>query len=140
MYSWVRMKLDGLDPVPWYSPLKRTITVGTWRILSAAKYSSVCGIGVRRSSSPVISNVGVVTRPAYIRDECASHSSGLSQNACRKKLNVNSGISDWPAMLIQSMTGQRTAAAANRLVCPITQLESTPPPEHPETYRRVVST
>ncbi len=49
-------------------------------------------------------------------------------------------MSVWPAMLIQSMTGQRTAAAAKRLVCPITQLESTPPPEHPPTYMRVVST
>ena len=45
-----------------------------------------------------------------------------------------------PAMLIQSITGQRTAAAANRPVWPMTQLESTPPPEHPETYMRVVST
>ena len=36
MYSWVRMKLLGFDPVPWYSPLKRSITVGTRRILSAA--------------------------------------------------------------------------------------------------------
>src|SRR6184192_1562714 len=73
------MKFDGFDPVPWYSPLKRSSVVGTRRILSAAKYASVCGIGVRRSSSPVIRSVGVVTRPTYIRDECASHSSGLSQ-------------------------------------------------------------
>src|SRR5213594_2748240 len=132
------MKFDGFDPVPWYSPLKRSSVVGTRRILSAAKYSSVCGIGVRRSSSPVISSVGVVTRPTCMRDECASHSSGLSQNGWRKKLKVKSGMSVWPAMLIQSITGQRTAAAAKRLVCPITQLESTPPPEHPDTYIRVV--
>src|SRR5437773_9973754 len=127
------MKFDGFDPVPWYSPLKRSSVVGTRRILSAAKYASVCGIGVRRSSSPVIRSVGVVTRPTYIRDECASHSSGLSQNGWRKKLNVNKGISVCPAMPIQSVTGQRTAAAAKRLVCPITQLDRTPPPEHPPT-------
>ena len=44
-----------------------------------------------------------------------------------------------PAMLTQSITGQRTAAAANRVVWPITQLDSTPPPEHPATYMRCVS-
>src|SRR2546422_917188 len=114
------MKFDGFDPVPWYSPLKR---------------SSV----VRRSRPPVIRSVGVVPRPTYIRDECASHSSGLSQNGWRKKLNVNKGISVCPAMPIQSVTGQRTAAAAKRLVCPITQLDRTPPPEHPPTNIRVVS-
>src|SRR2546427_11066515 len=97
-------------------------------------------MGVRRSSSPVTGSVGVVRRPTYMSEECPSHSSGLSQNAWRKKLNVKNGTSVWPAMLIQSITGQRTAAAAKRLVCPITQLESTPPPEHPDTYRRVVST
>src|ERR1041385_5176421 len=134
------MKFDGFEPVPWYAPLNRSIVVGTPRILRAAKYSSVWGIGVRRSSSPVITRVGVVTCPTYIREECASHSSGFSQNGSRKKLNVNNGMSACPAMLIQLITGQRTAAAANRLVCPITQLDSTPPPEHPPTYIRVVST
>src|SRR6184192_525186 len=73
------MKLDGFDPVPWYSPANRSSVVGTCRTLRAAKYSSVWGIGVRMSSSPVMRSVGVVTRPTYIRDECASHSSGLSQ-------------------------------------------------------------
>src|SRR5438034_4942870 len=133
------MKFDGFDPVPWYSPLKRSSVVGTRRILSAAKYASVCGIGVRRSSSPVIRSVGVVTRPTYIRDECASHSSGLSQNGWRKKLNVNKGISVCPAMPIQSVTGQRTAAAAKRLVCPITQLDRTPPPEQDRKSTRLNS-
>jgi hypothetical protein len=42
-------------------------------------------------------------------------------------------------MLIQSITGQRTAAAAKRSVLPITQLERTPPPLQPDTYMRVVS-
>ena len=42
-------------------------------------------------------------------------------------------------MLIQSITGQRTAAAAKRSVWPITQLESTPPPLQPDTYMRAVS-
>ena len=42
-------------------------------------------------------------------------------------------------MLSQSITGQRTAAAAKRSVWPITQLESTPPPLQPETSMRVVS-
>jgi hypothetical protein len=42
-------------------------------------------------------------------------------------------------MLSQSMTGQRTAAAAKRSVCPMTQLESTPPPLQPDTYMRDVS-
>ena len=46
----------------------------------------------------------------------------------------------WPAMLSQSITGQRTAAAAKRSVWPITQLDSTPPPLHPETYMCDVST
>ena len=48
-------------------------------------------------------------------------------------------MSVWPAMLSQSMTGQRTAAAANRSVWPMTQLESTPPPLQPDTYMRDVS-
>ena len=95
---------------------------------------------MRRSSSPVISSVGVVTRPTYMSEECASHSSGLSQNGSWKKLYVKSGMSVSPAIEIQSITGQRTAAAAKRVVCPITQLDSTPPPEHPDTYIRVVST
>src|SRR3989442_15270112 len=105
------MKFDGFDPVPWYSPLKRSSVVGTRRILSAAKYASVCGVGVRRSSSPVIRSVGVVTRPTYIRDECASHSSGLSQNSWRKKLKVNKGISDSPALTIHPVYRHPTAAA-----------------------------
>src|SRR5947199_9239293 len=134
------MKFEGLEPVPWNSPLKRSSTVGTFRALRAAKYSSDCGIGVRRSSSPVISSVGVVTRPTYMSEECASHSSGLSQNGSWKKLYVKSGMSVSPAIEIQSITGQRTAAAAKRVVCPITQLDSTPPPEHPDMYIRVVST
>ena len=40
-------------------------------------------------------------------------------------------MSVWPAKLSQLITGQRTAAAAKRSVWPITQLESTPPPEQP---------
>ena len=32
--------------MPWYSPSNRSNAVGTPRILSAEKYSSVCGIGV----------------------------------------------------------------------------------------------
>src|SRR5207245_2775224 len=80
---------------------------------------------------PVMSSVGVVTLPTDISEECDSHSCGSSQNGFLKKLNVNSGMSVWPAMLIQSITGQRTAAAAKRLVCPITQLESTPPARAP---------
>src|SRR5205814_9867654 len=98
------------------------------------------GIGVRRSSTPVISSVGVVTLPTDMSDECASQSVGSSQNGFLKKLYVNSGISVCPAKLSQSITGQRTAAAANRSVWPITQLESTPPPLQPETYIREVST
>src|SRR5262249_5723516 len=87
-----------------------------------------------------MSSVGVVTLPTDISEEWESHSFGSSQNGLLKKLCVKSGISVWPLILIQSVTGQRTAAAANRSVCPITQLESTPPPLHPETYMRVVST
>src|SRR5512134_358594 len=134
------MKFDGLVEVPWYSPWNRSITVSTPRYLSAEKYSSVCGIGVRRSSSPVISRVGVVTLPTYIRDDWRNHCSGFSQNGASKKLYVKYGMSVVPAMLIQSITGQRTAAAAKRFVCPMTQLDSTPPPEQPPTYMRVVST
>src|SRR3954471_17027247 len=96
-------------------------------------------MGVRRSSTPVISNVGVVTLPTVISDECDSQSDGSSQNGFLKKLYVNSGTSVCPAMLSQSITGQRTAAAANRSVCPITQLERTPPPLQPDTYIREVS-
>src|SRR5262249_3684462 len=94
----------------------------------------VCGIGVRRSSTPVIKSVGVVTLPADISDECASQSDGSSQNGFLKKLYVNSGMSVCPAKLSQSITGTRTAAAANPTVCPITQLWSTPPPLQPDTY------
>src|SRR5213592_4496087 len=89
---------------------------------------------------PVISSVGVVTLPTVISDECASQSLGSSQNGFLKKLYVNSGMLVWPAMLIQSITGQRTAAAAKRSVLPMTQLESTPPPLQPDTYIRDVST
>ena len=53
---------------------------------------------------------------------------------------MKSGTSVWPAKLIQLITGQRTAAPAKRFVWPMTQLESTPPPEQPPTYMRVVST
>jgi hypothetical protein len=42
-------------------------------------------------------------------------------------------------MLIQSITGHRTAVAANRSVLPMTQLERTPPPLQPDTYMREVS-
>src|SRR5215472_885283 len=93
-------------------------------------------MGVRRSSTPVISKVGVVTLPAYISEECESQSLGSSQNGFWKKLYVKSGMSVSPAMLSQSITGQRTAAAAKRLVWPMTQLESTPPPLQPDTYIR----
>src|SRR5204863_2073717 len=98
---------------------------------------SVCGIGVRLSRMPVINSVGVVTLPTDMSNECDSQSDGSSQNGFLKKLYVKSGTSVWPAMLIQSITGQRTAAAAKRSVCPITQLERTPPPLHPDTYMRV---
>src|SRR5437660_2774366 len=134
------MKFEGFEPVPWNSPENRSSTAGTWRTFRAAKYSSDCGIGVRRSSSPVISSVGVVTLPTYISDECASHWSGLSQNGASKKLYVNSGMSVSPAMLIQSITGQRTAAAAKRVVWPITQLQHTPPTDNPYTNSRLEST
>src|SRR6185503_1055238 len=100
---------------------------------------SVCGIGVRRSSSPVISSVGVFTLPTYASDDCLIHCSGFSQNGASKKPYVNSGTSVCPAMLSQLITGQRTAAAAKRVVWPITQLDSTPPPEQPPTYIRLVS-
>ena len=63
-----------------------------------------------------MSSVGVVTLPTDISEECDSHSCGSSQNGFLKKLNVNNGISVWPAILIQSITGQRTAAAAKRSV------------------------
>ena len=77
---------DGFDPVPWYSPANRSSTVGTWRIRSAEKYSSVWGIGVRMSRSPVISIVGVRTLPTYISDDCRSQGAGSSQNGLSKKL------------------------------------------------------
>src|SRR5258708_17417133 len=83
------MKFEGFEPVPWNSPENRSNTAGTCRTFSAAKYSSDCGIGVRRSNSPVISIVGVVTLPTYISDECANHWSGLSQKRASKKLSVN---------------------------------------------------
>src|SRR5215470_1019372 len=103
MYSWVRMKLVGFEPVPWYSPLKRSITLSMPRYFNAEKYSSVWGIGVRRSSSPVINSVGVVTLPTYISDDCFNHWSGFSQNGASKKLYVKNGMSVSPAILIQSI-------------------------------------
>jgi hypothetical protein len=36
MYSCVRMKFDGFDPVPWNSSLNCSSAAGTPRILSAA--------------------------------------------------------------------------------------------------------
>ena len=87
-----------------------------------------------------MTSVGVVTLPTYMSGEYLSHGAGSSQNGFAKKLYVKSGTSVWPAMLIQFVTGHRTAAPANRFVCPMTQLESTPPPLQPPTYIRVVST
>src|SRR5262245_32375507 len=127
------MKLDGFDPVPWYSSLKRSMTAGTPSDLSAAKYSSDCPIGVRRSSSPVMSSVGVLTLFTYMSGECSSHGRGSSQNGGVKRLNPHDAMSVVPAKLIQSVTGARTAAAANRSVWPMIQLESTPPPLTPVT-------
>ena len=69
MYNCVRTQFEGREDVPWYSPSKRSKAAGTPRIFSAAKYSSVCGIGVRMSNSPVINSVGVFTLPTYIRLE-----------------------------------------------------------------------
>jgi DNA-binding NtrC family response regulator len=140
MYSCVRIQLEGRDPVPWYSPAKRSSVVGTPRIFSAAKYSSDCGMGVRRSSSPVMISVGVFTLPTYIRGDCFSQACGSSQKGLSKKFAVNSGTSVWPAKLNQLITGQRTAAARKRSVWPITQLVSTPPPLHPPTKRLAGST
>ena len=85
-------------------------------------------------------SVGVVMCPTYMIDECLSHGFGSSQNGLSNQSKVKSGMSVSPDMLIQSMTGQRTAAAANRVVCPITQLERTPPPLHPPTNRLREST
>src|SRR2546425_5455827 len=86
------MKFDGFDPVPWYSPLKRSSVEGTRRILSAAKYASVCGIGVRRSSSPVIRSVGVVTRPTYIKEKGATPPPRFPQHRAGEKENGKKGI------------------------------------------------
>jgi hypothetical protein len=77
--------------------------------------------------------VGVVTLPTYMSDDCLSHCSGASRNGLSKKLLTKSGMSVVPAMLSQLVTGQRTAAPAKRVVWPMTQLESTPPPLHPAT-------
>ena len=87
----------------------------------------------------IITSVGVVTLPTCISEECSSHFVGSSQNGFAKKLYVKSGMSVVPAMLIQFVTGQRTAAAAKRLLWPITQLDSTPPPEQPPTNIRLSS-
>src|SRR5438270_11254694 len=87
-----------------------------------------------------MTTVGVVTFPTYMSDDCLSQGVGSSQNGLSKKLYVNSGTSVSPAKLSQSITGHRTAAAAKRFVWPMTQLESTPPPEQPPTYMLCVST
>ena len=50
------------------------------------------------------------------------------------------GLSVVPTKLIQFVTGQLELAAANRFVCPTIHAVSTPPPEHPNTYMRLVST
>src|SRR5450755_1507696 len=97
-------------------------------------------MGVRRSSSPVMMSVGVFTLPTCIRDDCSSQSVGSSQNGFLKNRYVKNGTSVSPAMLIQSITGQRTAAAAKRFVWEIIQLDRTPPPLQPDTYSRDSST
>jgi len=65
-----------------------------------------------------MSRVGVVTFPTCIIEDCSSHRDGSSQKGCLKKLIVKKGMSVWPNMLIQLITGHRTAAAAKRSCVP----------------------
>src|ERR1700731_4345918 len=97
-------------------------------------------MGVRLSSSPVMIRVGVLTLPTCMSEDSASQSVGSSQNGFLKNRYVKNGMSVSPAMLIQSVTGQRPAAAAKRFVWVITQLDNTPPPLQPDTYMRDSST
>ena len=85
------------------------------------------------SNTPVMSSVGVLTFPTYISGDCLSQGAGSSQNGLSNHWVSNNGMSLSPWKLIQSITGQRTAAAAKRSVWPMVQLESTPPPLQPET-------
>src|ERR1700735_821836 len=100
------MKFVGFcPPVPWYSLSKRSSVVGTCRILRATKYSSLCGIGVRRSSSPVMMSVGVVTFLTYMSGDSLSQAWGSSQNGLSNHPHVKSGVYALSALLHQSLTG-----------------------------------
>src|ERR1700759_3085317 len=87
-----------------------------------------------------MSKVGGFTFPTCINEDSSSQSEGSSQYGFLKKRYVKNGTSVSPAMLIQSITGQRTAAAAKRFVWVIIQLDKTPPPLQPDTYMRASST
>src|SRR5690606_20901441 len=103
------------------------------------EYSSVCDIGVRRSFTPVISIVGVVTLPTYISGERRRCSLGSSQGSF-SKLRYQDAPSVVPTKLSQFVTGQFAEAAANRSVWPTVHDVSTPPPLQPYTYMRFSST
>src|ERR1700682_393951 len=92
-------------------------------------------MGVRKSASPVITNVGVFTFGSKFVSErcmyCSVLSHGLPGN---QYLEVN-GISEVRTKLYQLMTGYSAAAARKRSVCSMVQQVSTPPPLPPVTKR-----
>ena len=87
-------------------------------------------MGVRRSISPVMSMVGVVTLPTYISGERRRCSEGSSQGKCSKFL-YQVAPSVVPTNDSQLVTGQLADAARKRSVWPTTHEVSTPPPEQP---------
>ena len=98
-------------------------------------------IGVRQSSSPVISIVGVFTAPTYWIGERFMYSWASSHGLAANQYNAaNDGRSDVSIQLYQLVTGYRLAAARNRSVRLIIQQVSTPPPEPPVTNRFAGST
>src|SRR6185437_9679810 len=78
------------------------------------------------------------TLPTYMIGERFRYSLGSSQNGF-SKFSYQPAPSVSPTKLIQSITGQSAAAAANRLVCPTVHAVSTPPPEQPYTNMFFVS-
>src|SRR5215470_2263303 len=98
-------------------------------------------MGVRKSSSPVASRVGVVTLSKYDKTERFTYSSDFSHGGPENQYSVpKDGRSEVSAQLYQLITGYKLAAARKRVVRSIIQHVSTPPPEPPVTNRLSGST
>src|SRR5262245_54954964 len=100
------------------SPGKRTMTVGTFRYFSARNIISPPSLGgVRKSSSPSMNIVGVLTLATWVIGERAVKSAGSSHGALRNHdavYCVKSAVYQKPD---QSAIERIDTAAAKRLVC-----------------------